>query len=220
MDLSWLGDAAVTRMRGSDERDCTQCCHRCGRRKPRTREYFVVSKECRDGLSGTCKECARAYQARWRKEHPERDQRARARERAKARERWHQKVAARIANEPFKDRAVILRQGMTERARRLGLPYDSDRLTVSYLMNWLKQQPQCECCGRALAIRRRLDQYKQDASPSIDRVRPELGYVLGNVALLCWRCNNLKRNASPEELLIIATWLRRRLGSEPREAAQ
>jgi hypothetical protein len=45
------------------------------------------------------------------------------------------------------------------------------------------------------------------ASPSLDRIIPELGYVAGNVAWLCYRCNSIKRDATADELRAIANWL-------------
>lgn len=38
------------------------------------------------------------------------------------------------------------------------------------------------------------------ASPSLDRIRPELGYVKGNVRVVCYRANQLRSDATLEEL--------------------
>lgn len=35
--------------------------------------------------------------------------------------------------------------------------------------------------------------------PSVDRIRPELGYVKGNVRIICYRANTLKNNATLDE---------------------
>ena len=40
----------------------------------------------------------------------------------------------------------------------------------------------------------------QDNSPSLDRIIPNLGYVVGNVEVISYRANTLKRDATPEEL--------------------
>ncbi|MDP4158150.1 MAG: HNH endonuclease [Bacillota bacterium] len=34
-----------------------KACSKCGERKPATSEYFVRKKDCKDGISGTCKSC-------------------------------------------------------------------------------------------------------------------------------------------------------------------
>lgn len=47
----------------------------------------------------------------------------------------------------------------------------------------------------------------QYASPSIDKIKPELGYVKGNVWVISWRANTLKSDASLEELkMIVRNW--------------
>ena len=48
---------------------------------------------------------------------------------------------------------------------------------------------------------------KNDNAPSLDRIIPSLGYVKGNVIVISWRANHLKRDATPEELKLVAEWL-------------
>lgn len=45
------------------------------------------------------------------------------------------------------------------------------------------------------------------ASPSIDKFDPSKGYTLDNVALICWRCNNIKRNYKADDLRRVANWM-------------
>lgn len=45
-------------------------------------------------------------------------------------------------------------------------------------------------------------------SMSLDRIVPELGYVPGNVAVISWRANRLKNNATLDELEALLRWLR------------
>jgi ribosomal protein L40E len=40
-------------------------CSKCGAEKPATSEFFAKAKECRDGLSGHCKVCARLREKAW-----------------------------------------------------------------------------------------------------------------------------------------------------------
>ena len=46
-----------------------------------------------------------------------------------------------------------------------------------------------------------------DTSPSLDRVRPELGYVVGNVRVICHRANRLKSALSLGEALAIYEYM-------------
>lgn len=47
----------------------------------------------------------------------------------------------------------------------------------------------------------------QDNSPSLDRIIPVLGYVKGNVQVLSWRANNLKKDATAAELQMLADFM-------------
>ena len=42
-------------------------------------------------------------------------------------------------------------------------------------------------------------------SPTLDRIIPSLGYVAKNVTICCYRCNQTKNDATPEELVRLAT---------------
>lgn len=39
----------------------------------------------------------------------------------------------------------------------------------------------------------------QNNSPSVDRVNPTLGYIKNNIAVICYRCNNIKSNGNVED---------------------
>lgn len=45
-----------------------------------------------------------------------------------------------------------------------------------------------------------------DDSPSLDRMVPELGYVKGNICVISWRANTLKRDATADELRRVAEY--------------
>jgi hypothetical protein len=50
--------------------------------------------------------------------------------------------------------------------------------------------------------------YQSDGSPSLDRIDPKKGYVKGNVAVISYKANRIKQDATPEELEAVASWLR------------
>ena len=189
-------------------------CSTCGVERPATSEFFIVNKACRDGVAGTCRACRREYHRRFRDSDEQRGKRREYHLRTYRQADSVAKELARAARRPYHDRAAILRDGMRERVKRLGLPWDRDLFTVEMLVGWLRAQPSCACCGVMFAMGRKFDGVKQDASPSLDRIVPMRGYVRGNVALLCWRCNNLKRDATADELEQIAKWMRTCLGNE------
>ncbi len=43
-----------------------------------------------------------------------------------------------------------------------------------------------------------------DNSPSLDRIKPALGYVVGNVRIVSWRANRLRNDATARELQLLA----------------
>lgn len=57
-----------------------------------------------------------------------------------------------------------------------------------------------------------LDYTSTDCSPNsatLDRIDPSKGYVRGNVAIISFKANRIKSNATPEELEAIAAWARK-----------
>jgi hypothetical protein len=47
----------------------------------------------------------------------------------------------------------------------------------------------------------------QESSPTLDRIDSSKGYIKGNVWVISYKANTIKSNATPEELLTIATRL-------------
>ena len=181
-------------------------CEKCGKTKPL--EAFVKNATCTDGRAGTCRACDNAYRTAWKRQNAKRISAARRKRYAetegmevKAREQRRRERA------PLRVQCQRLRGGMVERSRLRGLPFDSDTLTVNYLMERIEAKPTCECCGVAFRIGGDRHGVKCNASTSIDRIRPQAGYTVKNIALLCWRCNNLKRDATPQELKAVTDWL-------------
>jgi len=113
--------------------------------------------------------------------------------------------AYRLAN-PRQGSLAAARQ----RAARLGVPFE---LTGADLPEELGD---CVICARELAVGTRK---VTPASPTIDRVRPALGYVPGNVlAWVCFGCNARKHNKTLYDLADGAagehwqSWAHARLG--------
>lgn len=187
-------------------------CGKCGEIKPLDADHFVKNKSCRFGLAGTCKVCRRKYHSKWKKGNERYAESRRIRYAEKERVREAKSLRKRWQDDPLRQRAITLRNGMQSRARKLGIPFDGESFSTKSVAEMIRETPECPCCGKTMDVERRFTGAPSDRSPSMDRLLPESGYVPGNVSVLCWRCNNLKRDASAEELEMVARWMRVRLG--------
>lgn len=79
------------------------------------------------------------------------------------------------------------------RAKRLGIPFDLERTDISI-------PDFCPVLGIELIYRGGVGSGYHANSPSLDRIKPSLGYVKGNVRVISARANLLKNDASVEEL--------------------
>lgn len=85
-----------------------------------------------------------------------------------------------------------------DRATREGIPFSitTDDVLIPAV-----------CPALGIPLVRSQDRAATDNSPSLDKIRPELGYVPGNVVVISKRANLIKSNASFEELAAVARWL-------------
>lgn len=63
----------------------------------------------------------------------------------------------------------------------------------------------CDCCGREI---RHIGPGKEGGW-SLDKMKPEMGYIPGNVFPVCNGCNAKKGNGAVEDLLKIVDYIRR-----------
>lgn len=103
-----------------------------------------------------------------------------------------------VARNPAKRMALAAKK----RAQKKGLSFTITASDIHVPEN-------CPCCGVKMEARVGLSQSGgQPQSPSLDRLDNTIGYEPGNVAVICWRCNELKRNATLSELEGIVRWLK------------
>lgn len=106
-----------------------------------------------------------------------------------------------------------LLEGARRRARERGMPCDITKEDIVI--------PEfCPYLGIPL---KRIPGRQSDGTPSIDRIIPELGYVKGNIIVVSWRANNLKCNATLEELKTLVENLEKvinNIGAENEEICQ
>ena len=173
-------------------------------------------------------EQARAAAARWRAAHPEKAAEARnkwvaahpdqdrenhrrwfASNPGKKREsflKWSKVNGTRHHREYLKDphnRIGVLISYAKIRAKKRGLPFDAA------LGPALKAKPPAECCCCHLPLNYSGAEHPDRARcASLDRFDNAKGYTIENVRIICYRCNDLKRNASVEELENIIAYMR------------
>lgn len=89
------------------------------------------------------------------------------------------------------------------RARRDGLPFDIDAEYLESIAPAI-----CPVLGFTLDYGPKRLGLRVDNSPSLDRLIPRLGYVKGNIAVISWRANRLRSDATAEELARVLEYAR------------
>lgn len=199
----------------------SKACNRCGEVKPFDLENFPPAHQVKSGLAGHCRPCQRAISRASKAKH--RDVYLSRRREQYARdngERHRETEQARFERAPYRVSAQNLRNGIWERSKDRHLAVDAELRTTAFIEVWLRRQPDCPCCGVAFRLGRKGTGHFNDCSPSFDRFDPADGYTLKNTVLICWRCNNIKRNYSEQDLLTVAAWMTRHRSSLRHEATK
>jgi hypothetical protein len=89
-------------------------------------------------------------------------------------------------------------RGAIKRSIAKNLPYDPD------LLEWAPTVWTGRCALSDIEFRRNVGMGPGPFSPSIDRIRPELGYTKGNCRFILHAINAMKGSGSDEEMLQIA----------------
>lgn len=93
----------------------------------------------------------------------------------------------------------VMYMNSKSRAKKNNLPFN---LTIEYL---LKIFPEDNLCP---ILKKPFTTDDINMSPSLDRFIPELGYTIGNVAIISNRMNTLKSNGTEEEFRKLLHWMR------------
>ena len=95
--------------------------------------------------------------------------------------------------------AKVMLRSARHRAKKQGLPFNItiDDIVIPEVCPVLGIQLECNA-GTGSA--------KQN-SPSLDKIIPELGYVVGNVQVISYLANVMKHDATPEQLINFALWV-------------
>jgi len=99
----------------------------------------------------------------------------------------------REARWPKHERLIISR--LRYRAKKLSVPFNLTESDINI-------PDVCPVLG--IKLQRHKGRGKHEGnSPSVDRIFPDLGYVVGNIRVISNRANLLKSNASVEELTLV-----------------
>jgi hypothetical protein len=211
----------------------TKVCTRCGQEKSLTE--FGNHKLCKDGLYPQCKDCVKEIRKEYylnNKEKIKKSTKEYSLKHKDKRKQWSKNYISKHSQELkelscewySKNRDKALERGRLydkenhlktlirksrSRAKKKGIPYDDKDILYNYLEP-IYNKGMCECCGKELR-----EPYGKkgasDNSYSLDQIIPGAGYIIGNVTILCWRCNELKKNSTPDELFMIANWYQNKL---------
>ena len=150
-----------------------------------------MTKRMRKPLSVEAKQKAARATARYRERHPERYKASRKRGRL----RWNAYLRERRANPATWAKAAIAQIRHRAKSKGLACTITADDI-----------QPPLVC--PVLGIPLRFGGEIGNDSPSVDRFDNSEGYVRGNVYVISWRANNLKRDATIDELLRVVAYMR------------
>jgi hypothetical protein len=148
--------------------------------------------------SGSCAQCASVLSART----PAKDQPGRK----KVNARWNSSEGAKTAKDRWKAKnpkwawVVSAVGGARTRSRFSSTPFS---ITNEYVASIAGDT--CPVLGIPLMFGG--TGRPVAGSASIDRIVPELGYVEGNVAVISYRANVIKSNASAAEVRRVADWM-------------
>lgn len=179
------------------EKQCSKC------KQVLPAECFSKQKRASDGLRSSCKKCDALYYRQWRKNGG-----------AQWRRQWYEnggkeRGQSYVKANPIKTITVSLVSGARCRARDKNLPFDID---LNYVRSMVGENAElashCPALGIALDWSRLRDNGNKPLpnSPSIDRIDPERGYVKGNIKIISFRANQIKSDASPSELKLVAAY--------------
>jgi hypothetical protein len=140
----------------------------------------------------------RVWAAKKRRENPE-PHRAAQRKHRKAHQEKRQAATREWA---AKRPGIYLFYNARQRAKKLGLPFNIEPSDIVI-------PAVCPVLGIPIEATVRGRRGFHPNSPSLDRIVPELGYVKGNVCVISMRANWIKRDATAEELFLIAEYVAR-----------
>lgn len=96
---------------------------------------------------------------------------------------------------------------LKRRARENGMEFALTKADIVF-------PERCECCGQIMEIGTTPNGGPTRNSPSVDRIDSSRGYVPGNIAFICHRCNVLKKDGTIAEFEQILAYMKEKLSRQ------
>ena len=195
-------------------------CYKCKLKKEL--QYFGKDKSKKDGLLIYCKQCSLSKHRRWRAKNKEKTltYAKNYRERNKSNPEYKKKKTAHDKAYREKNREKIKLQQLETRSERLAKRRKRNRdlrvrhpeifliesskarakkknLEHTLTTKDIKIPDTCPVLGIPIVVGSGRPHYN---SPSLDRIDSKKGYIKENIIVVSWRANDLKRDATIEEM--------------------
>ena len=172
-------------------------CTKCNIEKDLSEFPNAGVKEYPNRLRGDCRECVL-------KRHVTKEQREERNRKQKAYYQIPEVKARTIAGRnlirlqnPIKYMLINAKS----RAKRDGIPFEQDCIGLEMITH-------CPILGMPLKVNQGGTYGPAYDSPSLDKYKPELGYVKGNVSIVSNKANIMKSNATFEEVEKLYLWMK------------
>lgn len=179
---------------------------------PKRADEFNKDPRLPKGLSSDCKACHYEATKKWLKRNPESRDRARKKYNDAHREEINEKARNTYKNnrEKMLKRSRVYQsrwrkenlermmcRAANQRARQLGVPF-------ALSLKDIRIPDICPVLGIPLVVGKKKP---RPGSPSLDRIVPKKGYIPGNVVVISYRANILKRDGTAEEFKLLSSWM-------------
>ena len=144
--------------------------------------------------TGNCVECCRLNAEKWLNSNKEKSKTTKAKYSLNNKEKLNKQTKEWHKNN--KQRGML--KAAKTRSKALGIPFNLSIEDIAI-------PDACPIFGISLFF---TDGGRTDNTPSLDKIKPELGYVKGNVRVVSWRANRLKCDGSLEEFESIVRYLK------------
>ena len=163
-------------------------CTKCGIEKDVS--YFYKKGKNGNRLRSDCKDCKAIRANKWYYENGGKEKTAATKKKYYYEKGGKEKNSKRHRDFRLNNPNEMLFRHARDRAKTKNIPFDitAEDITIPET---------CPVLGIQLQIGEKV---ACNNSPTLDRIKPELGYVKGNIQVMSYRANMLKSNATIEEL--------------------